>query len=155
MPSVEALTEYEVERGKPMPSTNHALAQFYLLAALTRYSDRFTILPELSLDLGGQPLVPDVSVYPRFEVDWQHDEVKKTDPPLLVIEILSPNQSLDELVRKADAYFAGGVRACWILQPSFEAIAVLEPGEKPKVYTSGEVNDPATGIAVQVEEVFR
>jgi Uma2 family endonuclease len=155
MEVAEPLTEYEQERGKPMPSTNHAVAQFNLILALQRYKDRYSILPELSLELAGRPLVPDISIYPKLAIDWRHDEVKKTEPPLMVIEILSPKQSLDEVVRKADAYLEGGVQSCWVVQPVLETIAVLLPGEKPKVYSTGEVTDPPSGITVKLEEVFQ
>jgi Uma2 family endonuclease len=48
-----------------------------------------------------------------------------TDPPLTVVEILSPNQGMEELISKADAYFEAGVKSCWIVQPLLEAIAPL------------------------------
>ncbi|MCP4663508.1 MAG: Uma2 family endonuclease, partial [bacterium] len=102
----------------------------------------------------GRPLVPDISIYPKLTIDWRHDEIKKTDPPLLVIEILSPKQSLDDVVRKADAYFEGGVQSCWIVQPVLESIAVLLPGEKPKIFSTAELTDPPSGIVVKLEEIF-
>jgi len=155
MEAVQSLSDYELERGKPMPSWNHGLVQIYLGAALLRYDEKYSILSELTLELAGTQYTPDISVYSKLPTDWQHDEVRKTDPPLMVVEILSPKQSLDELVRKADAYFEAGVRSCWIVQPSLEAIAVLEPGEKPRLYSSGEVRDPATDVSVRVEEIFK
>jgi Uma2 family endonuclease len=154
MEAVQTLSEYELERGKPMPSKNHAIAQINLLAALLRFKDEYSILPELSLELDGQPFTPDVTVYPRLETDWQHDEVRMTEPPLLTVEILSPKQTMDELMRKAEAYLTAGVKACWILQPMIETLSVLQPGRKPQTYTSGEVTDPATGITVTLEEIF-
>ncbi len=62
---------------------------------------------------------------------------------------------MDELIRKALAYLEAGVKACWIVQPALETIAVILPDRKPEVYSSGEVTDPGTGIKVEVEEVFR
>ncbi len=149
-----ATSSYEEERGKPMPSKNHAIVQSYLNGVLYSYRDRFTVLSELSLELDDQPLVPDISVFPRLPVDWHNDEVKLTDPPSLAIEILSPTQALDDLVRKADTYFAAGVQSCWIVQPALETIVVLAPGKKPQFHTSGTVVDPATGIEVSVEDIF-
>ena len=145
---------YEQERGKPMPSKNHGLVQYFLGLAFSRYSDRFTVIPELSLELGGPPLVPDLSVYPKLPIDWLHDEIKMTDPPLTVVEILSPTQGTDELIRKADEYFKGGVKCFWIVQPSLKVVAVLEPGKEVRTYSSGEVEDPATGMSVALEEIF-
>lgn len=146
---------YQEERGKPMPSKNHAIVQSFLTGALYSHRDKFTVLSELSLELDGTPLVPDISVYPKMPVDWHNDEIKLTEAPTLVIEILSPTQPLDELVKKADTYFAAGVKSCWIVQPSLETIVVLSPGTKPEHYSSGVVVDPATGIEVSVDEIFQ
>jgi Uma2 family endonuclease len=156
MPVVATVTEYEQERGKPMPSKNHGLVQLYLGIAFAKHDDRFTVIPELSLELGGRPFVPDLSVYPKLPIDWRHDEIRMTDPPLTVVEILSPTQGMEELISKADAYFEAGVKSCWIVQPMLEAIAVLVPGKsKTELHSSGEITDPATGITVKVDEIFR
>ncbi len=151
-----ALSEYEMERGKPMPSRNHALVQSCMTVAFMRYDDKLSILPEFSLELDGQPFVPDISVYRRLQdVSALHDEIKGTEPPLLAVEILSPTQPLDDLVQKAEAYLEAGVEACWLVQPSLQNITVFLPGQRPLTYTAGEVSDPGTGITVQLEEVFR
>jgi Uma2 family endonuclease len=155
MEAAQIATDYESERGKPMPSRNHSMAQFYLTLAFSPYQDKYSILPELSLELGGNPLTPDICVYPKLASDWRHDEIKMTDPPLTAVEILSPTQGIDDLVRKSDAYFAAGVKSCWIVLPAVKGIAVLQPGEDVTVYSKGELNDPATGITVKVEEIFR
>lgn len=146
---------YEQERGKPMPSKNHGLVQLFLGNALLRYAEQYTVIPELSLDLDGRPLVPDLCIYPKLPIDWRHDEVRMTEPPLTVVEILSPTQGMDEVVRKADVYFEAGVKSCWIVQPVLEVVAVLVPGNKARFFTSGEVTDPATGITVKIDEIFR
>lgn len=146
-------THYEEERGKPRPSKNHAIVQHRLGVRLSHYEDRLTILPELSLELGGKPMVPDISVYPKLDIDWYNDEVQLTDPPQLVIEILSPRQPLDDLVRKAQAYLAAGVKSCWIVQPVLRSIVVLRPDEKPITH-SDAVNDPTTGIEISVDKLF-
>ncbi len=86
---------------------------------------------------------------------WNHSLSQKTEPPLMVVEILSPKQTTDDLIEKADAYFEAGVKSCWILQPAFEAMAVLLPDAKPQFFTTGEVVDPVTEITLAVEEVFR
>lgn len=154
MEAIQVLSDYERERGKPVPSLNHGVVQSRLIAAFSRYAKEYSIVSELSLELDGRPYVPDVSIYPALQMDWRHDHVKKTEPPLMAVEILSPTQPLDDLVRKADAYFEAGVKSCWIVQPVLEAIVVLLPGQKPKVSTDGEVADPATGITVTIEEIF-
>lgn len=147
-------TSYESERGKPMPSKNHAIVQSGLICAMKDHRDEFTIVSELSLELDGHPMVPDVSVFPKLAVDWQHDEVKLTEAPAWVIEILSPTQALDDLVKKADIYFAAGVRSYWIIQPSLKLVVALAPDRDPEFHASGTVREPATGIEIPIVEIF-
>lgn len=155
METAQAMSAYELERGKPMPSQNHAVVQSSIIAALVRDAEGYSILTEVSLDLDGNPFVPDVSIYPKLHLHPLQDEIKKTEPPVIVIEILSPTQPLDEVIKKAHAYLKGGVGASWLVQPALETITVLLPDEKPRFYTSGDVTDPATGITLNVEEIFR
>ncbi len=150
----QVLSEYEVERGKPLPSQNHALIQSSITAALVRDAPQYSILTELSLELNGSPFVPDISIYPKLAADPLQDEIKKTDPPLITIEILSPTQSFDEVVKKAHAYLKAGVKSCWLIQPALQGVTVLLSGEKPDFYASGEITDSATGITVNVGEIF-
>ena len=154
MQTAEALSDYERERGKPMPSKNHSVAQFRLIVALSRYSSDFSILPELNLRLDGQPFVPDISVFPKRSPDWLHDQVYVEEPPLLAIEILSPKQAVQDLTDKFEAYVAAGVKACWLVQPVLKTIAVFASATDYRVYTEGAIKDPATGIEVAMEEIF-
>jgi Uma2 family endonuclease len=72
----------------------------------------------------------------------------------VAIEILSPLQTLVEMLDKADKYFAHGVKSCWIVQPELQIISVLHPGAKPRTFDSGLVLDAVVGIEIPVEEVF-
>ena len=154
MGAFETYEDYDRERGKPLPSLNHGLVQSFLGAALLHYRKTYSIVSELNLNLNGRLYVPDISIYPKLPLNWQHDHMEMTDPPLTVIEILSSTQSLDSLVTKAEAYFEAGVQSCWIVQMVVESVVVLVPGEKPTVCTGGGVMDPATGITVEISEIF-
>ena len=154
MQTAEALSDYERERGKPVPSKNHSFVQFRLVVALSRYSADFSILPELSLELDGRALVPDISVFHKDAPDWRHDEIRVEKAPLLAIGILSPKQALQDLTEKFEAYFAAGVKACWLVQPMLRTIAVFKPETDVQVYTGGVVKDPETGIEISLGEIF-
>lgn len=155
MESVETLTEYEIERGKPMPSKNHAIVQTNLVVALSQFADQYSVLSELSLNLGSQPTTPDISVYPKLAVDWIHDEIRMSEPPLLVVEILSPKQYLSDLVAKIEAYFGIGVKSAWLVQPALKSIAVFTSDMESTVYTGGEMPDSALDIRINLDEIFR
>ncbi len=151
----QPVSDYELERGKPMPSRNHSIIQANVVVALnTRYRNTYSILSELSLTLGDVSVTPDVCVYPKLAIDWSSDVVKMTAPPLLAIEILSATQSTQDLVDKIYAMLRAGVKACWLVQPPIQAVTVFVDGAKPKTFTDGEISDALTGIALPIDRIF-
>ena len=78
-----------------------------------------------------------------------------TEPPLLAIEIISPSQSVDELIPKIERYFAMGVKSCWLVQPPLQQIVVFTPEMETTVFTHGTLQDPATNLSVQIEDIFK
>jgi Uma2 family endonuclease len=152
--SAETISEYELERGKPMPSMNHSIIQTGLIVMFYKYSDRFSILSELSLKLGDFQPTPDISIYPKLYADWSHDIIKVTEPPLLVVEIMSPSQSVQEMLDKIEKYFQNGVQSCWLVHPALQTITLFTPEMKGKTYSSGTLKDHVTGIEMSIEEMF-
>jgi Uma2 family endonuclease len=155
METVQTLSAYELERGKPMPSKNHALAQTRLILAMADYVEQYTILSEVTLEFDDQALTHDIAVFSKLEPDWVHDEIRVSEVPLLTIEILSPRPSMHDLIEKVDIYLDNGVQACWVVQPTLKSIAVFTRNEEPVVFAGGEVLDPATQITVHLDSVFR
>ena len=150
---VERPLTYEEERGKPMPSTNHGIVQTNLAIELAMQKD-YRVISELSLELMGQPLTPDLSVYSRQPVDFRHDNVRRTDPPLVVVEILSPTQGTQEVMDKVEAYLQSGVKTCWVVNPPQRTITIYTPDGGLKSFVEGQVKDPATGLTADLEAVF-
>src|ERR1041385_4597563 len=100
---LEHTPTYEQERGKPTPSRNHSIVEANLGTELAKHKD-FRVMTELSLELNGRPLTPDLSVYPRQPVDFRHDQVQLTEPPVTVVEILSPTQGSLAVMDKMGFY---------------------------------------------------
>ena len=53
-------TEYELERGKPMPSKNHSALENRFSLAFGRYEQQYQTFIELSLDVKNKKATPDV-----------------------------------------------------------------------------------------------
>lgn len=136
-----------------MPSRNHAIAQLKLGAEFLK-DGRFLPHPELTLRLPDGDLVPDISVFPRVPTDWDHDESKVAEPPLLVVEILSPQQGMEPVMEKLDRYFAHGVKSCWIVMPYLKTISIVTADRARRTFDRGEAIDPAIGITANVDAVF-
>lgn len=149
------LTPYETERGKPVPSRNHASVQTNLIFAFAPYRNELRILSEIGLELANWESVPDIAVYPKMEIDFLHDEISMKEPPLTVIEILSPTQSLQELVSKAEKYFEHGVKSCWLALLSLRNVYVFSSPTEYTVFTHKDVlNDPVLSVEMPLGEVF-
>lgn len=154
--STVALSQYEIERKKPMPSFNHSIIQANLITELNlRYRKQLTVASELSLDLSDWESVPDLSIYPKKQLDLKNDVIAMTEPPLCVVEIISPTQSLNDLVAKAREYFAHEVKSCWIVIPTLENIYVFSSPNDYQMFRSGdELRDPVLDIAFPLTAVF-
>ncbi len=149
-------SEYEIERGKPMPSFNHAVIQARISKEiLVQYEEQFTVGSEMSLISTTPPTVPDLSIFPTTPINWMQDEVKVTRIPLTVVEILSPSQTVTELTDKAKLFFSTGVKSYWLVQPSFRIIMVLRPDEEELVFHNDILTDPTNGISLDLKKVFR
>lgn len=150
-------TDYEIERNKPMPSRNHGIIQARLIAALiNHFLDRYELISEVDVAPPGvKPSVPDISIYPKKEVDLLEDEIKMTEPPITAIEILSPKQGIDDVKNKIfDIYFAAGVKSAWLIVPTLRSVHIFTPDRKYVTYTSGSLHDPVTGITLALDEFF-
>jgi len=152
------LSDYEIERGKPIPSRNHSLVQTRLGFLLMRdYDAQFSIPSELELEFLPKNAVPDLCIYPKMQVDFLEDDViRMTNAPLTAVEILSPRQVLEDVVAKArKQYFPNGVKSVWVILPSLKTVVIISPDLKPTYFTEGKLFDPAINVSLLVSEIFQ
>ena len=150
------ISDYELERGKPMPSLKHALIQRNLLLQLSAgLGADYLALPELSLALDAQKAVPDVCLFLRSALDLTVEQITVATAPRTAIEILSPTQVIAELLEKAARYFAAGVQSYWLVVPELRAVAVYSAPTKYRYFYNGDtLLDPATGAEIVVSQLF-
>jgi Uma2 family endonuclease len=153
---VEPKSFYELERNKPLPSKNHGIIQANLLFILmTKYRNEYSIISELSLELGNLLCTPDISLYPKEPMDVMNDEIRMTIPPLGVVEILSPTQTLNDLTDNAYSYFNNGVKSCWLVLPTLKTIYVFSGPSQFEAFVQDElVKDKVLKIELPLTEVF-
>jgi Uma2 family endonuclease len=127
---------------KPLATTAHS----YIQAESARLlSEQGAIaLTELTLPLRPKRfLVPDVTVVRRIERPYP------TEPALLCIEILSPEQHIGEMLAKCEEYHAWGVPYCWLIDPEKKtAWEYHSDGEPVKVNANGALRAGELGIAL-------
>lgn len=152
----ETLTPYELERGKPIPSKNHSRLQLRIGSELlVKYEDQYDVRSELSLEAPDPPTVPDLSIFPAEPSNWRDDEVRVSQVPLTVIELVSPSQTDTELTAKSVNYFAAGVKSYWLVQPVLRTIFILLPAGDELVFHNDILTDPTNGISIDLKKVFR
>ena len=149
------LSDYEKERGKPMPSKNHGLIQSNLILALGfNYRKLFSFPTELTIHLNGKDYVPDICIYPKMQFNGRQDVIRMTEVPLTAIEIISPAQGQDDIMQKFEVYFAQGVKSCWFVQTINDSIAVYLPDNQTFVFHNENLTDPSNDISIDLKEVF-
>jgi Uma2 family endonuclease len=93
--------------------------------------------------------VPDLSI---LRSDTPKERIL-THPPLIVIEILSPEDRLNRFQDRIDDYLAFGVQNIWILDPERRfAWTAAKDGLHP--VQNGELTVPETPIRVVLSELF-
>lgn len=109
-----------VERG--VPTFWHGLlqARFIVLFEAYRHTKSLRAVPETRCKLAhGVIRIPDVAVFsPPPEVGVP------TDPPLVAIEIVSPDDRYSALIQKCEEYRHWGVRHVWIVDPQTQKLSV-------------------------------
>lgn len=61
----------------------------------------------------------------------------------------------NDLVDKADQYFAKGVKSCWIIIPSMGGVAIYSaPGKYEFFNEDDTAKDEVLGLEVPVSEIF-
>lgn len=139
-----------------MPSKLHGYIQARLLVNLDNaYGNQYSLFSELSLKLGNWDSVPDISIFPKMEIDYSEDEIKVIEAPLCAIEIISPSQSLQDLISKARQYFSYGVKSCWLVIPGLKNIYVFSSPTQYQMFRDTEtLNDPVIGVSLELSKVF-
>lgn len=79
-------------------------------------------------------------------------------PPVLAVEILSPNVKYDALEAKIRDYLDSGVKLVWVVAPGFKTVTVYRNDDNPRMFAgddslSGEPHLP--GFRVSVADLFQ
>ena len=93
--------------------------------------------------------IPDVSVFPD---DGLAEKVRVT-PPLLCIEILSPEDRIPRVVKRLDEFLAMGVSYLWLIDP-IERAAFTYTCEGLRLVDGPRIGLPNSPIYLDLPELF-
>lgn len=154
---ITKISSYELERGKPIPSKNHSIVQSNLIFLIRKlYEDSFRVMPEIRISILDKERVPDIALYKYVAFTPGLDEIRLSEVPLCAIEILSPTQSLSELITKSAIYFEGGVASYWLVLPDLRIIYIFSAPNEYNIFAKKALLvDDKIGIELELQEVFR
>ncbi len=136
---------------RTLPTYLHSKTQGRLAAIFCNLGDRYPLFScvELRSRLGATRVrIPDVSVYAGEEPS---DPVPAA-PPLIAIEILSPDDRNHNVVLKLEEYRIWGVRHVWLVDPEARRLSVYGDDSLQEV---AWFEVPEFGLRVLPEEIFR
>jgi Uma2 family endonuclease len=100
---------------KPLPKRLHQIIQQRIYDLLrSTCPETFEVYQELNYICGGQLFIPDVVV---CSAGAKYDNGDLVEPPALVVEVLSPGQTVGQLYDKCLACLSDGVQDAWIVAP--------------------------------------
>lgn len=161
---------YELVNGvvelPPAPDVEHEEPRYTLTHALHEYQRSHpaafaTILPQATVVIPGKDSArePDISVYRHKGRKGRGRKAWKEMMPLLVVEVVSPDQAQRDYQDKKEDYWLAGIAEYWIVDPQEEAVTVLTRGKrtwrKSLFHTGQEARSTIPpGFAVPVARLF-
>ena len=141
--------ETELARGelaeRPLPTRSHGRTQQRLAVLLDSAGYCCTeVRMRLAEDLYR---IPDVAV---FEGGGPAEETPTT-PPLLIVEISSPEDRFQEMFKKLEEYRAWGVQHIWLVEPELKRCHIYENGSLTEV---SRLTLPQFGLEIPAAELF-
>jgi Uma2 family endonuclease len=137
-------------RERAMPDDDHSALQMFFITyfASLRRELHIRVRPELRVRVAARRYrIPDVTIMP----DDAPRQLIPDTPPLLCIEILSPDERRGELKEKIADYIRMGVPHIWIVDPRRRTLATADAdGQHPVGY----FNVPNCGRLLHPSEIF-
>lgn len=141
LPETQPASEYieGIIYQKPMSQGEHSLLQGSLVTAINQVGKPQKVahaFTELRCTFSGSAIVSDVTVF-----EWERIPRRPNGkiankfeiPPDWVIEILSPDQSPNRVIRKITFCLKHGSKLGWFIEPEDESIIVFQPNQLPDV----------------------
>lgn len=148
---------------KVSPQGEHSTLQYAVAEIFNRFERPRKLVrafTELRARFSGAAPVPDVSVY-----RW--DRIPRTpsgrvanvftEPPDIAIEIVSPSQRVNALVRRCLWYVRHGVRIALLIDPDDESIILFRPDTLPRALRGADpidLNEVVPGLELTVADIF-
>jgi Uma2 family endonuclease len=135
---------FELVRGEvielPPPQKPHGIICMNLARPLDAYVRRrrkgYVTINDAGVILERNPDTvrgPDVAVYEDEDTFEEMPTGYGEVPPVLAVEVLSPDDRADQIIRKVTDYLQNGVSLVWLLDPQAQTVTVYRPDKGPQL----------------------
>lgn len=162
-------SRYELSKGELLPMTPVGVRHAIVVNNVGRVLGEFVgqnslgiVGPEIGFKLRRNPdtlRAPDMAFISRARYEAQGIPDKFAEyPPDMAVEVLSPEDTMSDVLRKVEEYLSAGVGLVWVADPATETVSVYHSLAEVSVLTAGQEIDGGTvlpGFRVSVAELFR
>lgn len=130
---------------KPMPQGEHSVLQASLVTAINQVGKPQKLacaFPELRCTFAGSSIVPDIAIFewPNIPLQPNGRITNRFEiPPDWIIEILSPEQSANRVIRKITFCLSQGTQLGWLIDPEDESVVIFESNSTPIVKAGSDM----------------
>jgi Uma2 family endonuclease len=166
LPDTKPASEYidgEIVQ-KPMPQGQHSVIQGRLLIELAlvwREKEIAQAFPELHCTFGGRAIVPDIAVFEDDRIPYDDNgDIQNVFniPPDWTIEILSPEQSTNKVLKNINHCLAHGTQMGWLIDPADRSVFTIGIDRTFQIIDEPNTVLPvptfATAVQLTVEQLF-
>ena len=142
------------------PTTDHAVVQDRIVDALRSIaSAEWKIRAELAFRPQQEHEVWSADVGVMRMERWRSAHQQKVHPPgapKIVIEVLSPSNTVREMYDRERTCFDGGCREFWVVDPDIREVHVTSPDGPRRTYRSGDQAPTVLlgGATIAVDQIF-
>jgi Uma2 family endonuclease len=101
----------------------------------------------------------DVAVISAAQADtFSHDTTMIEGPPLMIAEVLSPHDTVEDETERVEEYLECGVKVVWVVNPQFKTVTIHRSGVNPIANDARDTldgNPELPGFSCAVAEFFR
>ncbi|WP_373540965.1 Uma2 family endonuclease [Chamaesiphon sp.] len=114
---------------KPMPQGHHSIIQSELgieISLALRRTGVATAFPELRCTFGGRSIVPDLAVFENSRIPTNEGQIENVFEiaPDWTIEILSPGQSANKVLKNINHCLLHGAQMGWLIDPEDRSVVI-------------------------------
>ena len=139
---------------RPLGEIDHSDLQTELAVIFRNHRNEWHVRAYVELRVQVGPTrfrVADLCILPAT---WKRTPIV-TEPPLLCIEVLSPEDRFSRIRTRCEDYFRMGLPEAWVFDPAERVVMVLRPDNSISTLREGWLRLDGTAVELDLAQLFR